>query len=541
MKTYFTDVLVIGSGATGLSAAIAAREAGKEVLVVSKYHPGAATCTAMSEGIFRVSENTETQERHLQLSSKTGRGLNEPYLLNVLVQESEKEVADMLEKGLAITRKPGSITYPANTPTHKGAYLVKALREYAAKIGVRFGSPVFIYDLAVVNNPSIAGRQVVGAWGIAKQTGQPAVFAANSVVLATGGAGALYQRTDNPNSITGDGYAMAARAGLPLIDLEFEQFYPLYTSFPAAQDSFLPPVIADVGIIINDNNEDLITKYNLQRPIAARSRDLACRAMALEGQVYLDFTGASEDVWKKAEKFFSAEETARIKEWFSRKYLRDSKVVPIAPASHFNMGGVVANSWGETGIKGLFAAGELMGGLHGANRLGGNALTETIVFGKRAGQRAALYSSREPVSSPEAIISSLAQESMEKLTAAANNNASSLLPSQLKKRVAAIMEKYVGVIKCRDGLNEALNSLSRLQQQPLSPQEGIVGMLEADNILLTARLMAESALYREESRGSHYRSDFPEEHNEAWHCHTLVSLVDRQIIPAKLEVGYCKD
>lgn len=532
MHIFSADLLVIGGGGAGIAAAVAARQLGKKVLVVSKFGPGFATCTTVSNSSFRNSGSNFTKEEHRSLSLETGQGLNEKELVEVLVEKGEADVKDLRQMGVPIEEKYGGSFCKGKVPFFRGPAVIKPITDFARSLGVEFIQPYLIWDLVLEDG------EIKGAWGIDRNSEEPALFLAPTTILATGGAGALYQRTDTPNSITGDGYAMAARAGLPLIDMEFVQFYPYYTAFGYTErkESFIPPVVGEVASLVNEEGEDIVEKYKIARPLAVKSRDLSCRAMMLEGKAFFDFTNVTENKWQEAGKLFDANNTVQAKEWLENRFLHTTKKIPVLPTAHFFMGGVPADSWGQTEKEGLYVAGEVMGGLHGANRLEGNALTEIFVFGKRAGLAAA-KDIKELNSFPlqEKVLKKLEPQIKNLLTAPLDSN--TYEPEIIRNKLAKLMWEKAGIIRDKVGLEETLTQVQAMQKLPLSLTAGKAKALEVKNMLLVAEIIIKAALFRQESRGSHYRLDYQERNDQEWKCHSIVTYQEGAVKVNKLPVN----
>lgn len=524
MIRYTCDVLVIGAGGAGLAAAIAARKRGKSVSVVSKDGPGRSSCSTVSQANFRTSGEGFTREKHRHLTLETGLGLCEAELVDELAENCERDVWEIKDMGVPLLSKYGSAYCKGKLPFARGASVALPLTRYAAGIGINFVHPCLVWDLLIIKGA------VAGAWGFFRNTGEPVLFSAGSVILATGGAGSLYERHGTPSSLTGDGYALAARAGLSLVDMEFVQFYPLVTAYGRKKSGevIINPIAAEIAPLVNKTGEDLIKKHGLIRPIGVRSRDLSCRAVALEGGAWLDFSGISEEDWQKRQDFYDVEEKLQFKAWLENTLLKRSRLIPVLPSAHFNMGGVKINARTETDLAGLFAAGEAAGGLHGANRLGGNALTETLVFGKQAGLAAAAF--RGTTTSEDKAIKGV-RAAIEEIKAKYLGKHGPSLQGA-RPQLTKLMWEKAGVIRDRASLNDALREISHLNSQPFNCKESeITRLLEFKNMLLAAELICRSALFREESRGSHYRSDFPKQDDDNWKCHTGIRLEgDKSII-----------
>ncbi len=548
MEVVSTEVLVVGGGIAGLSAAIAARKKGQEVLLCSKVTPGRASSSTLSQGSFRGRVAGFTAEEHRRLTVEAGYHLNEPALVEALVEDAPRAVLSLREFGVEILERQKGFFVFAPKVGQEGLRITRPMAEYARRLGVNFLYPFLAADLLLREG------QAAGVWGLLRREGRPLAVAARAVVLATGGGGAAYLRTDNPPGSAGDGYALAYRAGLPLIDMEFVQFYPLATAVPGRPSRFVLAILADAGKILNAEGENLLEKYGIDRsPVAIVCRDLLSRAMCAEvaqgrgiaGAVRLDLGGAAQG-WRRAQRIWGVSDAylERVKSW-AGSLLADGESVLVMPTAHFSMGGVAADSWGCTEIPGLFAAGEVAGGVHGANRLGGNALTEAAVFGRRAGLAAAEFAAGQkaaPLSADEA--GALAKRSYaglrEKL---AEQRRHGVFPSlsAVKEAVRRTLWENAGVLRSADSLEKARADIEKLKAgaAPAKPGE-LVEFLESGNLLLVAEMIVRSALLRRESRGAHYRLDFPRQDDANWRKHTLIRKRDGQMVVSTEAIGFLK-
>lgn len=377
------DVLVVGSGAAGLRAAIAAREAGVEVLVVSKAGPGKATCTWLSGGVMAGTPPGDKPDEHLERTLKAGRGLNQRELVQVLVTEAPHRLQELLAWGIRAAYVNGYL-FAQGHPPALGEEIIGCLLQRSKALGVRFLGNLLVADL-------VMGEGASGVSAFAQQAGTWLGLTANALVLATGGAAALYRRHDNPPRMLGNGFRLALEAGATLQDLEFVQFYPLALAESGLSPLVIPPRLADCGRLTNSCGEEVLEKYGIaERPAAERARDRLSQALFREihqhgHDVWLDLRGLRDDQWR-IDPFAAA-----IRPILGERYGASHRPVRVAPAAHHVMGGVRIDAACATSVPGLFAAGETAGGLHGANRMGGNALSETLVFGARAGISAAAY------------------------------------------------------------------------------------------------------------------------------------------------------
>ena len=277
MKLLSTDVLVLGSGLTGLRAALACRERGLNVMVCSKNSPGLGNCTTVSQGAFSTSGEGFSAGDHRESTLAAGHQLNEEGKVDLLVSRAEDSVKSLQKYGVKLQERSRGLNSVSRGIGREGISIMQPLVDYARELGVEFISPFFAWDIIETDGSA------AGVWGFSKSEKDPTIIHAKAIILAAGGGGALYSRTDNPPGITGDGYAMAYRAGQPLMDMEFVQFYPLSTAYKDKPGRFLPPVAAEVGDFLNARQENLVDKYGIvRRPLAIASRDTFSRAMALE-------------------------------------------------------------------------------------------------------------------------------------------------------------------------------------------------------------------------------------------------------------------
>jgi fumarate reductase (CoM/CoB) subunit A len=523
MERISSDVLVIGNGAAGLRAAIASREAGADVLVISKSPPGLGTCTLLSGGALGAALGGLSQEEHLARTLESGRGINQLDLVETFVSEAPSRLQELAAWGMSMSISPG-YAMARGAPPAFGREIIRTLLDRARRAGVRFLSPLAAYAL-------VADR----GWGVGTvayefKKGFWMGLASRAVVLASGGCGALYPRHDNPQRITGDGYALALKAGAKLKDMEFVQFYALAAAEPGRPPLLVLPRVADYGVLTNDNGEDLLRKYDIrERPAAAKARDRLAQALFHEIQekgqhVYLDLTRATvKDV---SHDYLSSANWSYLERAFPTK----ERPLRVAPLAHFMMGGVCITPGCDTGIPGVFAAGEVVGGLHGANRLGGNALSECIVFGARAGVSAASWAGKNktPVDGNRfAKLQALIPEF------ALNSRRPSPVRS-FKQALRQILWEHAGIFRERARLNEGLRRLDELQEEVMTFHSGpspleLSRLLDLRQGILTARVILEAALRREETRGAHCRTDFPRQ-GERWKGSQLASLSTENLL-----------
>lgn len=500
------DILVIGSGAAGLRTAIEAARLGKNVIIACKSNGGRGTSTHIANGGFRVAHEGFSCEDHYELIMKGGRFINDRLKVQILVEEAPSAYEEMKNLGVDFHQEAAMPAFPG------GKAIIQALEKEATSLGVKTFMSFAVVEL-------LRDREgVCGA--IAFDTGNDnfKAFIAPSVVLATGGAGALYSFCDNPPHATGDGYYLALTAGARLTDMEFVQFYPLGAYQPGRTALLFPPVLGNLGVIRNASGEDVYTKHGITAwPAASLARDITSRALYSEidrgagvgGALQLDLRKMSEEDWA------SSLGVQKKRPYLRRRFNCDDKPLPIIPVSHYTMGGILTDEWGRTGIEGLFAAGESTGGTHGANRIGGNAIPEALVFGKRAGKVASYLS--EEKKNDTTFSKNVIPDALERWSNAfSSTSVGSESPETIIDVVRKTVWENVGIKREGQRLRDALKSFASLQQEvetqisATTPRE-IISALEARSLLLISNLTTTSALLREESRGAHYRMDFPEE------------------------------
>ncbi len=512
MDSVSFDVIVIGSGAAGLRAALSVREAGLSVCVVSKGNPGKSTCTGFSAGVMAGSADEEQRATHLRRTFTAGRGLNERELVEILVEEAPLRLNEILRWGVQADYLDGYL-YAKGHPPALGMEILRCLLRRNEAKGTRFLGNLLVTDLRICNG-------TVGVSAYQKSSGNWLVLEAKAAVVATGGAAALFLRSDNPKGMLGDGYRLAFEAGAVLKDMEFVQFYPLCLSEPGLTPLVIPPKLADLGRLFNDDGENILEKYEIEeRPAGERARDRLSQALFKEiyrnhQDVWLDLRNLTEAEWR-VDPF-----AASVKGLLAERHGAGSRPVRIAPAAHHSMGGARINPTGATSVPGLFAAGEAAGGLHGANRMGGNALSETLVFGSRAGSAAAAWARRSVGGDRQSLLEELAESGRTWLNGT-NRGA------ELKGRLRETMWEGGGIIREEKGLRRALDDVREIQEEASEPSPGlnpkeVVDLIELRSAAGVAAIVLEAALRRRESRGAHFREDFPDQNDAQWQGHLQV-------------------
>ena len=527
IKTITSDVLIIGSGGAGARAAIEVDDGGYEPLIVSKGLSFRSGCSGMAEGgynaVFQAVDSEDTVETHVYDTLKGGSYLNDPKLVDILVTESPNRLVDLENYGALFDRQDnGKINQrPFGGQSYRrtcfqgdrtGHEMMSALKEEVFKRNIRTVDEVMVTSLVLSKDTP---NKVIGAVGYDIANNEIIYFKAKAVVIASGGAGQLFPVTSNTTQKNGDGFAIAYNAGANLIDMEEVQFHPTGMVAPESKKGILvtEAVRAEGGILLNKNNERFMEKYAPEKKELA-TRDVVARSIYQEilegrgtenGGVYLDISHLDDDVIdEKLETMVLQFEDVNV----------DIKEEPmeVAPTAHHFMGGIEIDEKGKSSLKNLLAAGEVTGGVHGANRLGGNALADTQVFGKIAGDTAVelcedseIETNMEMVEQEASRIDALIKEG-------------EIKPSELKQRIKNLMWEKVAIVRDEKNLNEALKELLEMQESLANMKvpdknqfnDELVTALEVINMIEVAILVVKSAILRRESRGSHFRSDFPE-------------------------------
>ena len=542
-----TDVLIIGGGGAGLRASIAAGENGANAALVTKGLAARSGATAMAgsgfQAVLASKDNADMPETAFNDALLLGRYLGDENLVYALAHDAADRAADLQRYGVKfqssesgrhfLQLQPGQ-SHPRNLVLMGNGYAMamKLRREVLRQEHIQ------LLEDMVVTRLFKNGEHIAGALALDMRRGELVVIHAPAVILATGGYQELWRWTDAEPGLTGDGVLLAHQSGADLVDLEMALFYPTALCYPpdavgttVAYESLLARKYCG-GVLLNGNGEpflepsdipparDELTKLIFQEIDGGRA--------APHGGVYISFDESplpEQELWN----MLVAEKDA-----VPYNQLRDFNIdimtahLEVKPFIHTTLGDVRINEWSETTVPGLFAAGEAAGGLHGANRISGNALTETQIFGERAGRRAALYS-RD--AQHFAITQNEINYEIERLESFFIGRQNSLRPIDLKRKVKQIMNDNVNHRRDETGLTNAIEAFHRMQQEDV-PRLQVISeprlfnsewqeAIEAANMTELGELVAAAALKREESRGHHWRTDFPETRPE-WQRHTLL-------------------
>lgn len=529
LERHDTDVLIVGGGVAGMMAAEGALRAGVRPLVVTKgtYASGSSS---MARGGHSVaighSDPNDNPEVFFEDAMAGSYGLANPRLVEVMCRESIQRNLDLDAWGLGLVKLPdGRYEQKMGAHPHRYARLVhcgrlmgkplmNALSRRTRAAGVEPLDHVMLVDLLV------ADGRVTGAWGFRYRTGVPVIISARATVMAAGGAPQLHALNDSPPTITGDGYAMGWRCGAELIDMEFID-YQMITAAPAKLAGYPPHssgFLNEGGYLVNRFGERFMFRYDAER-MERSTRSMINRAVAIEifegrgtdnGAVLIDI----RHVFETANHGASADV---IKTFRNGGVDLATGFLEVTSCPHTYLGGLRIDEWGRTSVRGLYAGGEAAGGVHGANRLGGMALIDSYVFGYRAGVAAAC----EAASQPEPRMARGAEAAiLDRLGAWMHRAPAGKPTAAWRSEVQKLVLASVGQVRRRDRLEAALDELAALEREfdgiAVSGEterercEDMRLALETRNLIQVARLLATAALHREESRGGHYRLDFPD-------------------------------
>ena len=524
------DVLVIGAGGAGLRTAIAAASNGAKVVVVSKAKIGRATNTYLSKSVIAASgwgHPDDSAAVHAHDTVEGGRFLNDPAIVARITRQAKTEVAFLQDCGVRFDMEKDRPKL-MQTPGHHyarhvyginwvGRDLVFPLKRHTTKVGVKFMPHVFITRLHVSNN------RIGGASGISRK-GQIIVFKAPAVALATGGYAHIYLNTNNAPGITGDGQALAYEAGIVLKDMEFVQFYPTARGRRGSRLLLYEKMLAQKGVgIKTSGDEDILKRYGISDPMTVTRDQLAqlmikatrgidsCSGESKEGRMYERLESGSEDLWMDVSSL-TDEKARMLTPLLPKAYWKGQKRFKVTPTTHFCMGGVVIDDCGRTSVDGLFAVGEVTAGAHGANRLGGNALAEIFTMGSMVGEIAGKFALQTA-----ALVSIKDRCEVEKQRLQKLFYTRGAHPGQLIEELKAVMWDKVGIIREKNELEAALDHIcGEWPQAAITAPGHLITYLEFENMRLVAEMVSRAALARSESRGSHFRTDFPFEDNDNW-------------------------
>jgi succinate dehydrogenase / fumarate reductase, flavoprotein subunit len=542
-ETHEHDVLIIGAGGAGLRAAIEALAQGASVGVVCKSLLGKAHTVMAEGGIAASMGNVDTADNwrtHFRDTMRGGKFLNNWRMAQIHAQEAAERVHeleqwgalfDRTEDGKILQRAFGGHTFKrlCHVGDRTGLEMIRTLQDRGVQMGFD------VYMECTVSRLLKDGDRIAGAFGYWRESGRFVIFKAKSVVLATGGIGKAYPVTSNSWEYTGDGMALAYEAGADLLDMEFVQFHPTGMVWPPGVQGLLvtEAVRGEGGILRNRNGERFMEKYDPQR-MELSTRDVVARAIYTEVKEGrgTEHGGAFLDISHKPAEYVKRKLPSMYHQFLELADVDITKQpMEVGPTCHYMMGGIrVGAEGGEASVPGLFAAGEAAAGLHGANRLGGNSLSDLLVFGRRAGMAAAQHakSTAAPTLDPDQI----QQAEREMLGPFSRTDGEN--PYHLHDELQKTMQSLVSIFRTEQDLSQALVEIEKFQKR--SKELSISGSRmfnpgwhlcrDLKSMLTVAEAVTRSALARRESRGAHSRIDHPK-YDPVWEKqNNVISLRD---------------
>jgi succinate dehydrogenase / fumarate reductase flavoprotein subunit len=575
-ETHEYDVLVIGAGGAGLRAAIEASAAGVKVGLICKSLLGKAH-TVMAEGGMAAAmgnvDDRDSWKVHFADTMRGGQYVNNWRMAELHAKEAPScvheleawgAVFDRTKEGKISQRNFGGHRYPrlAHVGDRTGLEMIRTLQDHGIHQGITVHMEYTIVSLLK------DGDRVVGAFGYDRERGRFRIFKAKAVVVCTGGLGRAYKVTSNSWEGTGDGVSLAYHAGAELLDMEFIQFHPTGMIWPPSVMGILvtESVRGEGGVLRNKDGkrfmyDDIPDNYksqtstdpeegwrytqndkNAKRPPELLTRDHVARCINREvkagrgsphGGVFLDISWIKEKIPNAAEHI--KKKLPSMYHQFMQLANLDITKEPmeVGPTTHYAMGGIRVNGDKQaTNVPGLFAAGECAAGLHGANRLGGNSLSDLIVFGKRAGEYAAKFAKENSASSiNDAQIEAAAREALAPFERGEKTGATADGPYQVQHELQEMMQKLVGIVRRQDEMTQALDGLGKLYEREKNVavyghreyNPGWHTAIDLKHLLTISEAITRAAIDRKESRGGHFREDFPDKDPAAAKYNSVIS------------------
>jgi len=510
MKHY--DYIIVGSGIAGLYIALLAIERGS-ILVLTKGSIDDCNTRYAQGGIAIAMGKDDSPELHFEDTMAAGDGLCDAEAVRILTDEAADCIADLIKFGVPFDTLDGEITLTREAAhsvprvMHAGGDATGEHIEVTLSHQVR-STPIEVLENCLASEILVQNGKVIGVRALDCRTGSVEEYHCQFLILATGGAGKLFKYTTNSDVVTGDGIALAFEAGAEISDIEFFQFHPTVLRLPGVAPFLISEAVrGEGGILRNVEGHRFMPDYAAEAELA--TRDIVARSIVYEmkkthsDRVFLDVTHLPSRLI-----------TTRFPHIY--RFCRDhgmditKRLIPVAPASHYLMGGIKVNTWGETNLPGLFAAGETAcTGVHGANRLASNSLLESVVFSKRIVQRTEMTAPPRHCEERSDEVISYCLPRRDVLPKVPPLN----LPN-----LQSLMWDKVGIIRSGKSLKEAASIL--VTWESLLSQPSDRPSYELNNLVLCARLVTEAALLRKESRGAHFRTDFPQTSPE-WQRHIV--------------------
>lgn len=550
-----TDVLVVGSEGTGARAAIEVQRAGLDVTVVTKGVMAKSGATLTADGDIDMDSASATRllglkgdlrdspDKFFDDMVRESKYISNQELVEIHVQEAPERVVELVRWGAKID---GIIlamghTYPRGV-WMPGVEVMKALTDRMKEASHRLIEHFMVLDLLKRDD------RVIGVVGLKLDTGEFWIIRAKAVILATGGGLRAYPHTTAPEELTGDGQAMAYRAGAEMIDMEFPMFLPYTLLTPIAMDGIDLPLLMTYFLAahaLNRHGERYMSRWDPQR-MERTTRDINAIAQAVEvlegrgspkGGTYISLTHLPANLIEDSGRWWPAAiNNWRYGEFDLKRFLPDLNryALECGPACHYQNGGIRINAQCETNVPGLYAAGEGTGSLMGANRISGNAVTQTQVWGYRAGVHAARYAGEQHLVDPDPD----EVKAIRDRTFAPLLRESGLRPIKVRKALQELAGRKIGVVRDRAGLEDGLRGLQELgdglpelamEHRGRIYNREWVEALQLDNLVVYLEMVARAALARTESRGAHYRLDHPKSDNVEWLKNIIVARKDSKM------------
>jgi succinate dehydrogenase / fumarate reductase flavoprotein subunit len=573
------DVLIVGGGSAGLRAAIEAHDAGSQVLIVSKNRRGDPHTVLARGGINAALGTMDPQDNwmiHATDTLREGLFIGDYEKVEVLCKSAPDAVAELVKWGARFHREPdGRLTqrfFGAHTYRRTcffgdwtGKEIIRVLMKQVRLRKIKFVDNVYITKLLKSTNiENTQGakekrkekeEEILGAMGIDLKRKKIIIFKAKCVILATGGYTRVYPVSSSRIFENyGDGVALAYEAGVDLVDMEMVQFHPTGMVWPKKAVGTLATeaIRGEGGILLNSKGERFMKNYYPQR-MELGPRDIVARSIYNEivsgrgtkhGGIWLDVTHLP--------KAKILERLPTMYDQFKRIARVDisKEKMEVAPTAHYSMGGVKVDSKCQTDIKGLFAVGEVAGQVHGANRLGGNSLLGTVVFGKIAGREAATKVAREKKRTINGKSSSILGITYNQYKTLSPTLFAVKHPLRIHSQVQQVMQENAGIIREASKLQKGIKKISELEKifysknsvlKSFKKYENVVSTWEVKSALVVCETVLRSALMRQESRGAHYRSDFPDRDDTKWKVNIYCRKSGREMVLSKLPVSKVRE
>ncbi|HBY57862.1 MAG TPA: L-aspartate oxidase [Candidatus Atribacteria bacterium] len=515
IEKVYTEFLVVGSGIAGLYTSLKLCDRG-EVTLLTKSKLKESSTEYAQGGIAVALGDEDSPRLHMEDTLKAGANFCDPKAVEVLVTDGPKCVEELIELGTKFDKIEGKYKTTLEAAHQRprilhaqgdatGAEIERSLSEKVIKENrIKIKENIFVLDILTKHNTCY------GVLVLDNNTEKVMAYLAKSTIFASGGAGQLYCNTTNPDVATGDGIALAYRGGAKVTDLEFIQFHPTALYHQGSPKFLISEAVRGEGAILkNIKGEPFMSSYHPQAELAPR--DIVARAIV--------------DQMKKTKSNYVYLDATKIKHKFSKRFPNiykkclslginpEKEYIPVAPASHYTMGGIKTDIWGQTNLINLYACGECTStGVHGANRLASNSLLEGLVFGNRISQK--IKEDR-----PYYSIKKLKELNLSYNLPREKNKAYD--PLKLKQELQNLMWDKVGIIRNSSDLKQAKQKINGWKLLIFESKLETVEEFELANLIILADLVTNSALLREESRGAHYREDFPDSDNINWKKHII--------------------